>query len=242
MAGAQSQGSDAHVQDSQEAKQYNLAGLSGPNQGEQAAGQPMCPAAADDKHRTSRNGQHMHGCTALDVYDEQKLPAASSNCEPPLALLLPELTIARGSEHAASIAGLKQAPLAVPIQAAAMSKTGSAPLQLNTSLAAEHAMQLSTIAAASPEQQRVWLRAFLYKQLRLPDGDGAIHAHWPPALELRMTHSGLRKGGMAERLFRRMGSTPAAAALLRSLICPLTKVRCAVLCCALRVWLMPVSQ
>ena len=40
-----------------------------------------------------------------------------------------------------------------------------------------------------------------------------------------MTDSGLREGGLAESLYRRMGSTPAAAALLRSLVCPITKVR-----------------
>ena len=156
VAGAQSQGSDAHAQDSQETKQYHLAGF----------------------------------------------------------------------EHADSIARLKQAPLAVPIQAASTSRFGSAPLQLSSSLAAEHALQLSTRAAASPEQQRVWLRAFLFKQLRSPDANGAIQAHWPepPAFELRGTQGGLREGSKAKRLFRRMGSTPAAAALLRSLICPLTKV------------------
>ena len=39
-----------------------------------------------------------------------------------------------------------------------------------------------------------------------------------------MTDRGLCEGGRAERLFRRMGSTPAAAALLRTLVCPITKV------------------
>ena len=39
-----------------------------------------------------------------------------------------------------------------------------------------------------------------------------------------MADSELCEDGLTERLFRRMGSTPAAASLLRSLVCPITKV------------------
>ena len=52
---------------------------------------------------------------------------------------------------------------------------------------------------------------------------------WPqqPACKMTTSDSGLREGGLAEGLFRRMGSTPAAAALLHFLVCPITKVRTA---------------
>jgi hypothetical protein len=233
VAGAQAQGNNAHVQDSQDTKQCNLPGMGEPNQEEQAEGQPMCPAAVTAKPSTSHKGQHRHGCTAnpAAIHVEQRLPAAGSDFGPPLALLLPGLVI----EHAASTAGLKQAPPATPVQAAPVAKPGSAPLQLNISFAAESALQLSTVAVASPEQQQEALRAFVYDRLTSIDVDGTIPAHWPepPAFELRLTQGGLCEGGLAERLFRRMGSTPAAATLLRTLICPLTKV----CCCALSVCL-----
>ena len=74
-------------------------------------------------------------------------------------------------------------------------------------------------------EQQERLRAFLSEQLLSADRDRATHAPWPeaPTRELRVSGSGLCEGGLAEGLFRRMGSTPAAAALL-SLVCPITKV------------------
>jgi hypothetical protein len=80
--------------------------------------------------------------------------------------------------------------------------------------------------AADPGEQRQRLRAFVHMQLWSADMEGATDTPWPeaPARNLRVTDSGLREGGLADRLFRRMGSAPDAAALLRSLVCPITKV------------------
>ena len=57
--------------------------------------------------------------------------------------------------------------------------------------------------------------------------DEPLDTPWPdlPAGKLKVTDAGLCDGGLAERLFRRMGSTPAAAALLRARVSPITKVR-----------------
>ena len=113
-------------------------------------------------------------------------------------------------------------------------EAGAANLSSMESLAAEQCGDAakaqeqgqSSHAAASPREQRERLKACLLQRAWSADRQGATGAPWPkPSVcELTTTDSGLRGGGLAERLFRHMGSTLAAAALLRRLVCPITKV------------------
>ena len=159
--------------------------------------------------------------------------AANSNFDMVLSLLLPGLASAAGPTRTADPSAAPQAPSALPpdLQAACAptSATNAAPPQLVSAPAGEKGMQTlrqGKDAVAAPEEQRERLRAFVYEQLWSADMDGAVDTPWPEphAGELRVTDSGLCEGGLAERIFRRMGSTPAAAALLRALVCPITKV------------------
>ena len=156
---------------------------------------------------------------------DKQAPAPDSTLWMVLSLLLPWLASAGGPNHAANTMASTQA-IPAPPEKAASAPAPAPPLLLYTSIAAGSAQELSQGREAAPgEQGGERLRAFVFEQLW--HMGAATDAPWLErscARELRVTDSGLREGGLAERLFRRMGSTPAAAALLRSLVCPLTKV------------------
>ena len=170
-----------------------------------------------------RGPMHADACEdgAAPVADERPT-AANSDHEAVLSLLLPGLSIGAVAMRTAGTAGASHAASAAPAVLAAY----AALPRLDSSAAAESAQVLrqGKDASATPEEQRVRLRAFVFEQFWSADVDGAVDAPWPepPSCELMVMDCSL--SGLAERLYRRMGSTPAAAALLGSLVCPITKV------------------
>ena len=225
-----------HGQQSQAASECSLtaealsAGGGRPDQGQQAGGENLSPAGIlEERDSNVHQGQRGHGCAAGAANGARKqLPAATSDADALLCLLLPGLAIAEGLTCAAATAAPNEASSALPAEAAPTSAPAPAALPLDSSSATRMALELELggDAAAQPGEQRQRLRAFVHMQLWSADMEGATDAPWPepPACNFRVTDSGLREGGLAERLFRRMGSTPDAAALLRSLVCPITKV------------------
>ena len=204
------------------------------DQGQQADSEKPSPADFPEEPNCNvYQGQQGHGCAAQAAGGNHKqLPAANSDMDALLSLLLPRLAMAGGPKHAAATAAPNEAPSAPPAEAAPSSALAPAPLRLDSS-AAMRVLQASAQirdAASDPGQQRQRLRAFVHMQLWSADMEGATDTPWPepPVRSLRVTDTGLREGGLADCLFRRMGSTPDAAALLRSLVCPITKVCTAV--------------
>lgn len=203
-----------------------------PDQGEQSGGDPDSPGSSAEEQSCLPERQHGGGgdaCIAQAAAVAGERPAAgSSDLEAALSLLLPGLAIAGGPKGTVNTGAPPQVELAEPPAKAEHGPAcTAAPSWLEGSPAAEapQALRQGSHAAAAPEGQAERLRAFVCKQICSADMDSAIPAYWPASLDLRAADSGLYEGGRAECLFRRMGSTPAAAALLRSLVCPITKVR-----------------
>ena len=228
-----------HVQEVQETGQGSPAtaacgaGVCSPSQRERAGGSELSGASVREEQSRSVADQQepASSCSLLAGAVADAQPAAANrDFDMVLSLLLPGLAIAAGPKRTADPLASPQAPSRVPpdLQAACAPAppSNAPPPQLACAPAAKsvQALREGTDAAVAPEGQRERLRAFVYEQLL----DGVLDTPWPepPAGKLRVTDSGLCEGGLAERLFGRMGSTPAAAALLRALVCPITKVSC----------------
>ena len=208
--------------------------ISKPNQeqGRQVEADPLSPASVAEDQSSTNKGVHGGGDACImpaAAVAGQPPTVASSNLEAVLSLLLPGLAAAAGPQGAVDTGSAHEELAAPPAFAMLAFACASAESWLDTPPAAQNAKALreGSPASAAPEEQRERLRVFVREQMWPADTTGASHAPWPevPACEPRVADSGLCEGGLAERLFRRMGSTPAAAALLRSLVCPITKVR-----------------
>ena len=210
------------------------ADISSPTQRAQSEGEAPSPGSAADKRSDNPNGSQDWGGggnSPAAAVAEVEPPIAKGDLDTVLSLLLPGLAIAAGPQQpTAAVAAPAQAPSAAPAEVeAAAGAADTAPRPASASAPAARsveALRLGRNALAAPQEQRERLRAFVYEQLWSADVSGVLDgplAH-SPAGEVRVTDAGLCEGGLAERLFRRMGSTPAAAALLRALVCPITKV------------------
>ena len=229
--------SEPHAEEPQMPKQCKPAAgglgtteISRPDQeqGRQVEGCSLSPASVAEEQSSTKKAVHGGGdaciLQAAGTIGEQPT-AASSNLEAVLSLLLPGQAAATGPKDTVDTGSSPEELAATPAFAMLASACASAASLLDSPPAAQSAEVLSQ-AAASPQKQRERLRAFVREQIWPANMTGGSDASWPEisACEPMVADSGFSEGGMAERLFRRMGSTPAAAALLRSLVCPITKV------------------
>ena len=160
------------------------ATISGGTHSMQAEGGQAIPAAVTADQSVSL--QHEAGCAvqAEDVV-EQQLPAAGSNPEPDMSLLLPGHAIAGGTKHPAGTVAANEAPSAAPADAEAEPAPAAAPcLDSPPAVKDPWALSQAALPVPTPEEQQELLRAFVVEQLGSADRGGVEDTPWLSSLRL----------------------------------------------------------